>query len=305
MNPGWALDRLDQTYTFLNNQYNYPYDGTGRKIYILDTGLNLANNLVSNEFGGRATILYDVNGENGNDCYGHGTSVASAAAGKVYGVAKNATLLVGKISVQCSGNAAVSTMIMAFNWLASNAPRGSIVNLSFGVSGCSAFVDTALEKAIRAAYNSGVIVVIAAGNYGCDTANSSFTKLPEAFVVGASQNKFLYNFQKDAMAVWSSTQSTNYGANVAGFAPGQDVLLMSYTGNPVASGGTSFAAPYVAGLFAAGCHATVNFCDTIVNAGVAYQALKNNAVTGSVVTSTNSSTLPAGTASRFFVRNAW
>lgn len=124
MNPGWALDRMDQTHTWPNNQYFAPFDGTGRTIYILDTGLNLANPTVAAEFGGRAQIIYDVNGGNGYDCAvlpggvtGHGTQVAAAAAGKIYGVAKNANLLIGKITTGCTGNTDNATIAMAFNWL--------------------------------------------------------------------------------------------------------------------------------------------------------------------------------------------
>lgn len=77
LNPGWGLDRIDQSSINLNNQYIYNADGTGQTVYILDTGLDLTNPLVVAEFGSRATVSWDVNNSTGQDCNGHGTRVAS------------------------------------------------------------------------------------------------------------------------------------------------------------------------------------------------------------------------------------
>ncbi|MEQ1635947.1 MAG: hypothetical protein ABL903_04595 [Methylococcales bacterium] len=78
-NPGWALDRLDQSTTVLDNKYNYNYNGAGRTIYIIDSGLALSNPTVAAEFGGRASIFYDFFNTGGSDTLGHGTVVASVA----------------------------------------------------------------------------------------------------------------------------------------------------------------------------------------------------------------------------------
>lgn len=119
-------------------------------------------------------------------------------------------------------------------------------------------------------------------------------------MVGATSNKYLTSFQKDAMAPFSG-----HGSNIAGFAPGVGVLSLNNLGQRIAVTGTSFAAPYVAGLFASGCQATGTFCNTMANASLVYQALKAQAVQGSIVTDAGSAALPAGTPSRFFVRNGW
>jgi hypothetical protein len=70
--PGWALDRLDQTTTALNGQYVFNANGAGQTVYILDSGLDLANQNVAAQFGNRASVLWDVNGGTGADCIGHG-----------------------------------------------------------------------------------------------------------------------------------------------------------------------------------------------------------------------------------------
>lgn len=311
VNPGWALDRLDQTSTALNNQYVYTYNGTGQTIYVLDTGLNLANSRVAAEFGGRASIVWDYyNGAGwdsgdlgGYDCFGHGTMVASAAAGATYGTAKGAKVKVIRISGDCTNGTSTSAIIAAaLNNVSSVAARGDIINLSFGArnqdKSCTPIYDTAQENAVRAAYNKGIAVVTAAGNDGCDVKDFAVKRQPEAFVVGATSTaRFAYN--QDARATFS-----RYGSNIAGFAPGQSINTLDHNGAAVSISGTSFSTPYVAGLLASVCQAIAPHCQTAAN-GVVYQGFKSaHSITGSVV-EPNGTTLPAGTPSRFFVRNGW
>ena len=51
-------------------------------------------------------------------------------------------------------------IVAAFDWLAKYASRGSVVNGSWHIGG----INTALQAVVKAAYNSGIITVIAAGN---------------------------------------------------------------------------------------------------------------------------------------------
>ena len=242
VNPGWALDRLDQTNTVLNGQYIFNANGAGQTIYVLDSGLDLVNPQVANEFGGRASVIWDVNGQGGVDCHGHGTQVASTAAGARFGLAKGATIIAAKINVGCTRNSAVSTSILAFDWLAINAPRGTIVNWSQGFqnnpAGCAQITNTALETSMRAAFTAGIIVIVAAGNDGCNTADFTPTRIPEVFVVGATDNTRLAVGQ-DARATFS-----RFGINISAFAPGGAVWAMNFNGNTVSVNGTSFSAPW-------------------------------------------------------------
>ncbi len=41
--------------------YVYTNTGAGREIYILDSGLDLSNPTVAAQFGGRASVIWDVN----------------------------------------------------------------------------------------------------------------------------------------------------------------------------------------------------------------------------------------------------
>jgi hypothetical protein len=300
-NPGWALDRLDEVTPLLDNTYNdSPSNGTGRTIYILDSGIALGNATVAAEFGGRASVIWDVNtGGTGNDCFGHGTQVASAAAGNTYGTAKGATVIAAKITTDCTGNTSTSTSTTLFNWLAANAPRGSIANWSyeFRDTTCSnPTFDTTLENAIRAAHNAGVIVVVAAGNNPCNTANYTPTRIQEAFVVGAtSRNRIASNGQDEI------TSFSRFGWNISTFAPGESVATLNYTGVQTLVNGTSFSAPYVAGLFATACQASGTVCNTATSAAPLYQLMRDSG-TLNTVTNVGGSTL-TGSTSRFLYKS--
>ncbi len=296
-NPGWGLDRLDETSVTLDNTYVYTSTGAGREIYILDSGLDLSNPTVAAQFGGRASVLWDVNGGTGADCNGHGTQVSSAAAGSTKGIAKGATVIMAKITSGCTGGSSISTSVTAFNWLAANETAGTIANWSQGFNdpGCSSpTISTSLETSIIAAHNKGIVVVVAAGNDSCNTANYSPTRISQAFVVGATNNQ-LISSGKDAKASFSRT-----GSNISAFAPGESVALLNFNGTSVTNNGTSFSAPYIAGIFAVACQAAGTLCNTATNATTLYDALRNTGVIGTV-TNTNGTPL-TGATSRFIVQ---
>ena len=81
-------------------------------------------------------------------------------------------LIMVKITDGCTGDIYVSTAVLAFNWLAENAPAGTIVNMSYGVKDkyCKkTWHSPSLEDAIKKAHDAGIIVVVSAGNEGCNT----------------------------------------------------------------------------------------------------------------------------------------
>ncbi len=298
-NSGWGLGRIDEQTSNSDNNYNYSSTGSGRTIYILDSGLNIGTINVDNEFGGRASVIWDVNGQGGGDCQGHGSKVSSAAAGSTHGVAKGATLIMAKITNGCTGKSYVSTSVLAFNWLTANAPAGTIVNWShefrnqFNACSPSIFF-TALENAIIAAHDAGIIVVVAAGNDNCNTADFSPTNIPEAFVVGATNNMGFPN--SDRKANFSRT-----GWNISTFAPGDTLLLMGADGNEVTASGTSFSAPYIAGVFAVACEAAGTLCNS-GNTASLYDALRS---TGTLNTVTNTNGTPLTGATSRFISQQW
>lgn len=298
-NSGWGLGRIDEQTSNSDDEYDYSFTGSGRTIYVLDSGLNIGTTNVDNEFGGRASVIWDINGLGGDDCQGHGSRVSSAAAGSTYGVAKGATLIMAKITNACTIGSNVSTSVLAFNWLATNAPEGTIVNWSHafsnGLNSCgSSLFSTALENAIIAAHDAGIIVVVAAGNDNCNTANFSPTNIPEAFVVGATNNIGFSN--SDRKANFSRT-----GWNISTFSPGDTLLLMGANGNPVTDSGTSFSAPYIAGVFAVACEAAGTLCNS-GNTASLYDAIRG---TGTLNTVTNTNGTPLTGATSRFISQQW
>lgn len=266
LNPGWGLDRIDEQSAIVNSEYEYVNTGAGRDIYILDTGLTLTNPAVAAEFSGRATVIADVNGGTGADCWGHGTKVASLVAGNTYGIAKGATLKIARIDVDtgiCDGESSTSIFVQSFNWLAANAPHGTIVNLSYALrnqSGCNPIHRGAVDNAIMNAHNAGIILVIAAGNDGCNTSSFSLTNITEAFVVGGTSSPVAGT---DPRALFSRV-----GWNISTFAPAAGIQTMSNVGTPITGSGTSFAAPYIAGLFAIACQFSGTYCNTTPTATI-------------------------------------
>ena len=261
-NAPWHLDRMDQRALPLSTTYDYSPDGSGVHIYIIDSGIRVTHT----DFGGRASVAYDNvgDGQNGNDCYGHGTHVAGIAGSSTYGVAKGASLHAVRV-LNCSGSGSVSGLILAVDWLTTNHASPAVANISLDAGGLS----TALENSIQNSINSGITYAIAAGNSNIDACTTSPAHTPNALTVGAST------------IIDSRAGFSNYGACVDLFAPGMSVTSLSNADDVSARtmSGTSMASPAVAGAAALylGSHPSAS------PATVA-QAIKGAATTG-VITS--------------------
>jgi len=110
INPPWGLDRIDQRALPLNQTYSYTSTGSGVNAYIIDTGIRTTHT----QFGGRASKVFDAigDGQNGNDCNGHGTHVAGTVGGSTYGVAKAVRLFAVRV-LSCSGSGSTSGVTSA------------------------------------------------------------------------------------------------------------------------------------------------------------------------------------------------
>jgi aqualysin 1 len=228
----WGLDRIDQRDLPLNGEYTYTRTGTGVTAYVIDSGILTSHT----EFEGRATVGTDLvgDGQDGQDCDGHGTHVAGTLGGATYGVAKQVNLVAVRV-FDCAGNSTFSIVIAGVDWVTANAVKPAVVNMSLG-GGYSAPTNEALQTSIA----SGLTYVVAAGNEESSACGISPASTPEAITVASSA--------MDDTRSWFS----NFGPCVDLFAPGSDITSAWPTSNTATStiSGTSMASPHVAGVAA-------------------------------------------------------
>ncbi|MGW6773805.1 S8 family peptidase [Streptomyces sp. NPDC055037] len=230
------------------------YDGTGVKIAVLDTGIDTGHA----DVGGKVVAQRNFTAEaDVQDHHGHGTHVASTAAGTgaasggtYKGVAPGADLIIGKV-LNSAGSGLDSEIIAGMEW---GVEQGAdIVNMSLGATD-SLGVDP-LEEAVDA-LSDRALFVVAAGNSGPgDTTIGSPGVAESALTVGAVD-------KKDALASFSSRgpRLEDGGVKPDVTAPGVDITAASAAGtlpgypHPapgyVTMSGTSMATPHVAGAAA-------------------------------------------------------
>ncbi|GAA4665353.1 S8 family peptidase [Amycolatopsis dongchuanensis] len=230
--PSWGLDRVDQRNLPLDNSYTYSTTASNVHAYIIDTGINLTHS----DFGGRAKSGYDFvdNDSNATDCNGHGTHVAGTVGGSTYGLAKGVQLTAVRV-LDCSGSGTYDGVIAGIDWVAQNAVKPAVANMSLG-GGAS----TAVDNAVRNAISAGVTFAVAAGNDSANACSTSPARTAEAITVGATTSS-------DARASYS-----NYGSCLDIFAPGSSIKS-DWIGSSTATNtisGTSMATPHVTGAAA-------------------------------------------------------
>ncbi|KAI8260183.1 Alkaline protease 1 [Colletotrichum sp. SAR 10_98] len=226
----------------------YVYDesaGEGTTAYVFDTGIRLSHE----EFEGRAR--FGINGVTGSteqtgtnsDTSGHGTHVAATIVGKTYGVAKKATVVDVKVFDGDTGS--TSWILTGMTWaideiVSKGAQNSSVLNLSLSSVGGT----TALDNAVLAAYQQGVLAVVAAGNSNQPTTDVSPARLPQSFTVGMTQP------DRGRVNIIEDIYGSNYGPELDVFAPGRDIISAAHTSDTgtATKTGTSMAAPLVAGL---------------------------------------------------------
>ncbi len=235
----WGVDRVDAEKVW-DTDRNLQVDpganvGAGVKVAVIDTGIDLTHpDLQANIKGGYNAI--DPS-KSANDDNGHGSHVAGIIAAVdntagVIGVAPQASLYAVK-ALDSGGSGYWSDIIEGVQWSVSNGMQ--VINMSLGAKSAPG----ALHDAIIAAYNSGIVIVAAAGNSGPKPGSVMYpAKYAEVIAVAATDSK-------DAVPKFSSR-----GPEVEIAAPGASVYSTYKNGGYATLSGTSMASPHVAGAAA-------------------------------------------------------
>ncbi len=229
--------------------------GVDVDVAVLDTGINLKHsdlNVVSN-------VSFVKGAGWGEDDNGHGSHVAGTIAARadgkgVKGVAPGARLWAVKV-LNAEGRGQLSDLAAGVDYVAKNADKIEVANMSLG----GKFQSKVLDKAISAAVDAGVAFVVAAGNSNEDAAKFSPANHPKVLAVSAicdSDGKggglggVLRGNPDDTLAKFS-----NFGETVKIAAPGVAIEscwmvdgIEPFIFNTIS--GTSMASPHVAGAAA-------------------------------------------------------
>lgn len=221
----WALDRIDQMFLPLDNQYQSPHDGSGAHAYILSTGIKTTHN----QFGGRASWVFSASDirEINDDLNGQGTIMAGIVGSQQWGVAKGVNLYGVKVLDQ-QGQGSLSGLIEGINYVTQShqKPAVAVLSVSTGYS-------PALNEAVKQAISAGVSFALPSGDVirdACDYSPGSVTgEIDGAVTVSVSSRddevSIASNFgpcvdiYAPGLYVKSAWPSTNYANNTGSHSP--------------------------------------------------------------------------------------
>jgi len=182
---------------------------------VMDTGIDDLP-----DFAGRLIGGVDLTGGNDpyQDGYGHGTFVAGLIAGdgassngQYSGEAPGANLVSIKVA-GATGETDLATLILGLQWAVLNkaAYNIKVLNLSFGYHSDQSTVINPLDQAVQVAWDSGITVVVSAGNAG--PFNGTILSPgddPLVITVGALDDMAQSSVAEDEMTNFSSAGPTS------------------------------------------------------------------------------------------------
>src|SRR5580765_871965 len=246
--------------------WNAGFTGAGVGVAVIDSGINDSHPdlwdsahsssrvVFHQDFTGTAT----TNGSGAHyDLYGHGTHVAgiiagngSLSGGRYAGVAPGASLIDLR-ALDANGAGSDSTVIAAIQAAISLRKTYNIrvINLSLGRGIPVSYTQDPLCQAVEAAWNNGIVVVVAAGNLGRLSVSGSngFGTItapgndPFVITVGATKNNGSGSQIAETKASYSSKGPTTYDHVVKPdiMAPGHAIVSLAAPGATLEAGHTS------------------------------------------------------------------
>jgi subtilisin family serine protease len=235
---------------------NSRWSGKGRKVAVLDTGLDLAHpdfagrSITSKSFITGVVSVQDGHGH-GTHCIGTACGPKAPSTGRRYGVAWGTQIFVGKV-LSDAGSGGDIGILAGIDWAVAN--KCDVISMSLGSNVASTTV--AYEAAGQRALNAGTLIVAAAGNNAQRSQGLfGFVSRPAnsrsmMAVAAVDSNLAIANF---------SARDTAHGGGSAVDIAGPGVAVYSTWPMPRrynTISGTSMATPHVAGIAALWAEAT-------------------------------------------------
>lgn len=255
--PTKALDDITDVATGMPSAWNAGYNGAGIGVAVIDSGINDNHPDLWNSTETASRVVYHEdftgtptsNSSGGNwDLYGHGTHVAGIVGGNGYlsngayiGVAPAVNLVDLRV-LNSSGTGSDSLTIAAIEEAIALQSTYNIrvINLSLGRGIYVSYTQDLLCQAVEAAWESGIVVVVAAGNYGrvsVDSSNGYGTITapgndPLVMTVGAMKSNGSTSVSDETLASYSSKGLTTYDHVVKPdlVAPGNLIVSLAAAG---------------------------------------------------------------------------
>ena len=255
--PLKGMDSVTNAAVNISSAWNAGYNGAGIGVAIIDSGVNDSHPDLWDAKQTHSRVVYhqDFTGTpttNSSgakyDLYGHGTHVAGIVGGNGYlssgnysGVAP-AVNLVDLRALDQNGDGSDSTVIAAIQEAISlqNTYNIQVINLSLGRGISESYTQDPLCQAVESAWQAGIVVVVAAGNYGRTTVDgidgygtvTAPGNDPFVITVGAMNSNGSSSQSAETMTTYTSKGPTMFDHVVKPdiMAPGNGIVSLAAPG---------------------------------------------------------------------------